>query len=95
MNGDQDGPKQQVGAVASYQPAALLADVMVMLLQRGIQGTLRGRDLPQAHQAAWTLLDLLGVPPDTSHCPCLACGGADFCLVNISLVAGDGDGNKQ
>jgi len=73
----------------SYAPSALLADVMVVLLQRGITARLRGRDLPQAHQAAWTLLDVLGVAPDTSRCPCIACGGAEFQLARLDLVAED------
>jgi hypothetical protein len=67
----------------------LVADVMVVLLQRGITARLRGSDLPQAHQAAWTLLDVLGVESDTSRCPCIACGGAEFQLVALDLVAED------
>jgi hypothetical protein len=64
-------------------------DLAMVLLQRGVHTTLRAVDLPQAHQAAWTLLELLGVDPDTSQCPCLACGGANWHLAEINVVAGD------
>jgi len=90
VSGDRPDSEQRTGAGRpSYAPSALLADVMVVLLQRGITARLRGSDLPQAHQAAWTLLDVLGVAPDTSRCPCIACGGAEFQLARLDLVAED------
>jgi hypothetical protein len=84
-----DGEQAAGSGRPSYAPSMLLADVMVVLLQRGITGRLRASDLPQAHQAAWTLLTVLRVEPDTSRCPCIACGGADFQLVQLDLVAED------
>jgi hypothetical protein len=66
----------------------LVVDVMAVLLQRGVHAVLRGRDAVQAHQAAWTLLNLLGVTPDTSGCSCLACGGAALILSHLDLVVG-------
>jgi hypothetical protein len=75
--------------VASYQPSVLVVDVAMVLVQRGIETGMRGRDMPQAHQAAWTLLKLMGVRPDTSQCPCLACGGAELLLSDLNLVAAD------
>lgn len=50
--------------VGSYQPSVLVVDVAMVLVQRGVPARLRAVDLPQAHQAAWTLLELLGVRPD-------------------------------
>lgn len=73
----------------TYQPSVLVMDVALVLLQRGVHTTLKADDLPQAHQAAWTLLHLLGVQPDTGECPCLACGGAAFQLSALNLVAAD------
>jgi hypothetical protein len=64
---------------------------MAVLLQRGVQAVLRGRDAVQAHQAAWTLLQVLGVTPDTSHCSCMACGGAALILSQVDLVVGSDD----
>lgn len=75
----------------AYQPSVLVMDVALVLLQRGIETTLHVRDLPQAHQAAWTLLQLLGVEPDTTVCPCLACGGAELQLSGLNLVAASDD----
>jgi hypothetical protein len=75
--------------VASYEPSTLVVDVAMVLAQRGIETTIVSKDLPQAHQAAWTLLGLFGVEPDTSRCPCLACGGAALHLARISFVPAD------
>lgn len=72
----------------TYQPSVLVVDVAMVLVQRGAEPSMLGRELPQAHQAAWTLLKLMGVEPDTSACPCMACGGAELLLSDLNLVAG-------
>ena len=87
--GRAEGERVAGAGRPSYASSALVADVMVVLLQRGITARLRASDLPQAHQAAWTLLDVLGVEPDTSRCPCIACGGAELHLARLDLVAED------
>lgn len=73
----------------SYQPSMLVVDVAMVLVQRGVEPSMLGRDLPQAHQAAWTLLKLMGVQPDVGDCPCMACGGAELLLGDLNLVAAD------
>ncbi len=81
------------GLAGSYQPSMLVVDVMAVLLQRGVQAVLRSADAAQAHQAAWTLLDVLGVTPDTSRCACAACGGAALILSPMDLVVGNDQPN--
>jgi hypothetical protein len=83
MGGRRDGPP------CSYSPAVLAADVMFVLAQRGLNARLRAVDIAQLHQAAWTLLTMLGIAPDTEQCACLACGGTALALADVTLVTAD------
>jgi hypothetical protein len=79
----------KTGLGQSYSPAVLAADVMFVLAQRGLNARLHAADIGQVHQAAWTLLTVLGIAPDTQQCACLACGGTALALADITVVTAD------
>jgi hypothetical protein len=89
MDGSPDGKPLLPG---SYSPAELVADVMTVVAQRGLRAHLRGDDVAQVHQAAWTLLTVLDIHPDTDRCPCLACRGTELALAEVVLLAPEDDG---
>jgi hypothetical protein len=79
----------KTGPGQSYSPAVLAADVMFVLAQRGLNARLQAVDIGQVHQAAWTVLTVLGIVPDTQQCACLACGGTALALADVTLVTAD------
>jgi hypothetical protein len=91
MSGRRDGLSSSEG---SYSPAVLAADVMFVLAQRGLNACLHAGDIAQVHQAAWTLLTVLGIALDTQQCACLACGGTALALADVTPITADDESDR-